>query len=153
MTSTTDRESIAVTPQGTAPPGVTQLAPRRTAASIAANLKALAIYIRVYADEDAAQIGIRPLPVPSASGYLLPLLDGDEDERRAKVDAFAERHGVTAAWDGATRSYRATVWIGELRYAAYAYTQADADEIREWAERRKDDLLAGVREDREALAS
>jgi hypothetical protein len=121
-------------------------------AAIGQGLRALGSLLCEHGARDAALLGIGRLPGPPA--FLVPVMDGTEDERRARVDAFAAAHGVTARWHGATRTYRAKVMFGPVAYIALTRPEADRDLNEDLAVRRleelREELRAGRHEDQAA---
>ena len=92
----------------------------RTAA-IAIGYQLLARHLTACAAEDMQILGVTELPDPRP--YMVPVTRGTDEERKARVDAFAARHGVTAGYDDTTGTYRATVKLGLVTYVAYMITE------------------------------
>lgn len=74
-------------------------------------------YLYAHAGEDMAILGIREIPEPRAQSW--PVTGGTDEERRARVDAFAARHGITAGTDEELGTYRAVLKFGPVEYVAY----------------------------------
>ena len=50
---------------------------------------------------------------------MWPVTGGTDDERKARVDAWAARHGVKAATDEASGHYKAVLSFGAVRLEVY----------------------------------
>lgn len=112
---------------------------------LASGFEALAAHIREHGPGDIALLGLPHLPEPGR--YMLPAQGDEEDERRARVDAFAARYHVTAGWDALMRTYQATVRFGAVTYVAFTTASATEEEVREWARDRRRRLMAAACED------
>lgn len=113
------------------------------AAAAGQGLSALGAHICDHGARDALLLGLPRLPGPGP--YLIAVVDGTEAERRAKVDAFARAHHVTAAPDEATGTYRAVVMFGPVPYIAYTRPEGDLARWADEAARRLAELQAGRR--------
>jgi hypothetical protein len=112
-------------------------------AAVAIGYQLLARHLHACAAEDMALLGVT-LPAEPRP-YMQPVTGGTDEERKARVDAFAARHGVKAGPDDATGTYRAVLSFGPCSYVAYMIpdrTMAD----------RLAALYENVREAREAAA-
>jgi hypothetical protein len=117
---------------------------------LASGFEALAAHIREHGPGDIALLGLPRMPEPGR--YMLPAQGSDDEERRARVDAFARRYGVKAGWDALMRTYQATVWHGPVALVAYAVAAASDEEVREWARDRRERLKAAACEDQAAAS-
>jgi len=77
----------------------------------------LANYLAAHTDEDTFILGIGQAPKPQA--HLVPVIRGTEDQRKAKVDAWARVRHVTAFWHEETSTYRAVMMFGPVPYIVY----------------------------------
>lgn len=74
-------------------------------------------YLYAHAGEDMAILGIREIPEPRAQSW--PVTGGTDEERRARVDKWAARHGVTAGTDETSGQYKAVLAFGAIRHEVY----------------------------------
>jgi hypothetical protein len=112
-------------------------------AAIGQGLRALGSLLCEHGARDAALLGLAALPAPGS--YLVPVMDGTQAERMARVDAFAAAHGVSAGWHAATRTYRAKVMLGSLAYIAFTRPEADRELNERLAVRRLEELREELR--------
>ena len=78
---------------------------------------ALADYLAKCAAQDAFILGRARAPKPQS--HLEPVIKGTEDERKARVDAWARARDVTAGWHEETKTYRAVKHFGPVSYVVY----------------------------------
>jgi hypothetical protein len=112
----------------------------RTAAQ-AVGWQLLARHIHACAAEDMTLLGLREIPDPRPE--MWPVTGGTDEDRMARIDAWAKRHGVTSGPDEASGRYQAVLGFGPVRVIAYMIpdrTMAD----------RLAALYGAVREDRDA---
>jgi hypothetical protein len=107
-------------------------------AALAIGFRLLAAHVKAHGTGDMAILGRTRMPEPPA--WKIAVFGGTDDEQRARVDAWARRHGVTARTDEASGHYEAAVSFGAVRLVAYMIPQ-----------RVMDDRLAGAKERREAI--
>ena len=88
----------------------------RTAA-IAVGQQLYARHLHACAAEDMAILGLREIPDPRPQ--MWPVTGGTDEDRKARVDAWAKRHGVTAGTDETSGSYRAVLGFGPVKVIAY----------------------------------
>ena len=69
------------------------------------------------AAESIELLGLRETPEPRPQ--MWPVTGGTDDERKARVDAWAARHGVKAATDEASGHYKAVLSFGAVRLEVY----------------------------------
>src|SRR5260370_23050988 len=65
----------------------------------------MARHINTCATEDMAILGLREIPAPRPQSW--PVTGGPDEERRARIDAWAARHGIAAHHDPASGQYKA----------------------------------------------
>lgn len=118
-------------------------ADRGKTAAQAIGYQCLARYLHDCAAEDMALLGVREPAEPRP--YMQPVTGGTDEERMARVDAFAARHGVKAHADDVTGTYRAVLAFGPCSYVAYMIPDRTMDE-------RLAALYENVRVAREAAA-
>jgi hypothetical protein len=74
---------------------------------------------------------------------MWPVTGGTDEDRMARIDAWAQRHGITAGPDEASGRYQAVLGFGPVRVIAYMIPdRAMADRLAA--------LYGAVREDRDA---
>ena len=88
----------------------------RTAA-IAVSQQLFARHVNACAAEDMAILGMAKLPDPSPE--MWPVTGGTDEDRKARIDAWAARHGVTAHPDEASGQYRAILGFGPKQLIVY----------------------------------
>jgi hypothetical protein len=98
-------------------PAPTDAVTRDRITALATGFQFAARHIRKCGAGDMEILGRVRLPEPHP--YMIPVIKGDDDERRARVDEWAARHGITAATDEATGHYRAELPFGPLKVIAY----------------------------------
>ena len=74
-------------------------------------------YLHAHAVEDMAILGLREIPEPRPQ--MWPVTGGTDEDRMARVDAWAKRHGVAAGTDEASGTYRAVLGFGPVKVIAY----------------------------------
>ena len=116
---------------------------RGKTAAVAIGYQLLARHLHACAAEDMALLGVTHPAEPRP--YMQPVTGGTDEERKARVDAFAARHGVKAHADDATGTYRAVLSFGPCSYEAYMIPDRTMDE-------RLAGLYENLREAREAAA-
>lgn len=95
----------------------------------------LARHLHEHAAEDMALLGVtRPSP---PRDYWQLVTGGTYEDRKARIDAFAARHGISATFDDSTGQYKAVLSFGPVSYVAYTITQGRLTE-------RVDAIRAGV---------
>jgi hypothetical protein len=92
-------------------------------AAIATGYQIMGAHLGAHGAEDAAILGVSRLPEPRP--YMIPVTNGADEELRARVDAFAARHGITARWDAESSSYRAALKFGPVALIAYMIPAKD----------------------------
>lgn len=120
-------------------------------AAIAIGFLALARYVRHHAAGDMAILGRAAMPEPAP--YKFAVFGGTDEEQKARIDAWAKRHGVTAHTDRVSGHYEAVVSFGPVRLVAYMVPErVMADRVQAENERREairaaaGEVLAGIRE-------
>ena len=98
-------------------------ADRGKTAAMAIGQQLLARHIATCATEDMEILGLREMPEPKP--YMIPVTKGTDEERKARVDAFAARYGVRAYADEAISQYRAVLGFGPVSMVVYMLTDAD----------------------------
>lgn len=88
----------------------------RTAAQ-AIGWQLLARHVNACAAEDMALLGLREIPEPRPQ--MWPVTGGTDEDRRARVDAWAARHGTKAGDDDESGTYRAVLAFGPVRLVVY----------------------------------
>jgi hypothetical protein len=88
----------------------------RTAAQ-AVGYQLIARHLYAFAAEDMKLLGLREIPEPRPQTW--PVTGGTDDERIARVDAFAARHGVRAGTDEDSGTYRAVLAFGPVTLVVY----------------------------------
>lgn len=88
----------------------------RTAA-IAIGYQLIARHINACAAEDMQLLGLAALPDPRPQQW--PVTGGTDEQRRARIDAWAKRHGITAHPDEASGQYRAVLTFGPVSLMVY----------------------------------
>ena len=73
--------------------------------------------------EDMEILGLTEIPEPRA--WMWPVTKGTDDERRARIDAFAKRYGVKAYADPAAGQYKAVLTFGPVELVVYMLTEQD----------------------------
>ena len=116
---------------------------RGKTAAVAIGYQLLARHLHACAAEDMALLGVTHPAEPRP--YMQPVTGGTDEERKARVDAFAARHGVKAHADDATGTYRAVLSFGPCSYVAYMIPDRTMGE-------RLAALYENLREAREAAA-
>jgi hypothetical protein len=86
-------------------------------AAIAFGYRCLARYLHDCAAGDMQILGITQPVEPRP--FMQPVTGGTDEERRARVDAFAARHGITAGTNEELGTYRAVLKFGPVEYVAY----------------------------------
>ena len=108
----------------------------------------LARHVYSCAAEDMAILGLREIPDPRPE--MWPVTGGTDEDRMARIDAWAKRHGVKAGTDEASGHYKAVLTFGAVRLEVYTVPERlMADRVRA-AEDRLAALYGAVREDRDA---
>ena len=121
MTSATDFKTPWETEQYAADRG-------RTAA-LAIGQQLYARHLYACAAEDMAILGLREIPEPRPQKW--PVTGGTDEECRARVDAWAKRHGVKAGTDEDSGHYRAVLSFGPVRLEVYTVpAKVMADRVR-----------------------
>lgn len=87
------------------------------AAAQAIGWQLLARHVNACAAEDMQILGIREIPEPRPQ--MWPVTGGTDEDRKARVDAWAARHGVKAGTDEASGSYRAVLGFGPVKVIVY----------------------------------
>ena len=120
-------------------------------AALAISLQLLARYVMTGLAGDMAILGRAAMPEPPA--YKIAVFGGTDDEQKARIDAWAKRHGVTARTDRVSGHYEAAVPFGPVRLVAYMVPQRVMDDrVQAENERREairaaaGEVLAGIRE-------
>ena len=88
----------------------------RTAA-MAVGQQLYARHLYACAAEDMEILGLREIPEPRPQKW--PVTGGTDEECRARVDAWAKRHGVRAGTDEASGHYKAVLSFGPVRLEVY----------------------------------
>lgn len=88
----------------------------RTAAQ-AIGQQCYARYLHDRAAEDMALLGITAIPEPRPQ--MWPVTGGSDEDRKARVDAFATRHGIRAGTDETSGTYRAVLAFGPVTLVVY----------------------------------
>ena len=114
----------------------------RTAAQ-ATGWQLLARHIWACAAEDMEILGLREIPDPRPLQW--PVTGGTDEDRKARVDAWAARHGVTAHPDPASGQYKAVLEFGPVHLVVYMIPDLVMAQ-------RLSALREAVREGREAAA-
>lgn len=94
--------------------------------AMAVGWQLLARHIAACAAEDMEILGVAALPEPRP--WMVPVTRGSDEERRARVDAFAKRHGVRAHADEASGQYKAVLTFGPVSMVVYMIAEADLSE-------------------------
>ena len=97
----------------------------RTAA-IAVGYQLLARHVNACGTEDLELLGLREIPDPRPQ--MWPVTGGTDDDRRARIDAWAKRHGTTAGPDEDGGTYRAVLSFGLVKVIAYMIPDRTMDE-------------------------
>jgi hypothetical protein len=97
----------------------------RTAA-LAVGQQLYARHLHACAAEDMAILGLREIPEPRPQ--MWPVTGGTDDDRRARIDAWAKRHGTTAGPDEEGGTYRAVLSFGLVKVIAYMIPDRTMDE-------------------------
>lgn len=100
-------------------------------------------HVNACAAEDMETLGLRELPEPRPQSW--PVTGGTDEDRRARVDAWAARHGVTAHPDPASGQYKAVLTFGPVHLVVYMIPDLVMAE-------RLQAIREAVREGREAAA-
>jgi hypothetical protein len=100
----------------------------------------LARHINTCAAEDMEILGLTALPDPRP--WTWPVTRGTSEERRARVDAWAARHGVTAGPDLVSGTYRATLKFGPVTLTVYTMGEGNLEERMAEIQRLADETLA-----------
>ena len=95
-------------------------------ATIAVGQQLLARHLHACAAEDMAILGLREIPEPRPQ--MWPVTGGTDEDRRARIDAWAKRHGVTAGPDEDGGTYRAVLSFGLVKVIAYMIPDRTMDE-------------------------
>jgi hypothetical protein len=74
-------------------------------------------YLHAHALEDMELLGIREIPDPRPQ--MWPVTGGTDEDRMARIDAWAKRHGITAGTDEASGHYKAVLAFGPVRVEVY----------------------------------
>lgn len=74
-------------------------------------------YLAAHAEEDTFILEMGQSPKPQA--HLVPVIRGTEEQRRARIDAWARVRHVVAFWHADTGSYRAVKFFGPVAYIVY----------------------------------
>ena len=102
---------------GTALEGRTDREAEQFAAAQAVGFQLIAHHIKICAAEDMQILGLAGLPEPRPEMWAVT--KGTEEERRARIDAWAKRYGVKAGPDEASGQYRAVLGFGPKRLIVY----------------------------------
>jgi len=86
-------------------------------AAMALGYQLLARHINAFAAEDMGLLGIRE--IPEARPQSWPVTGGSDEERKARVDAFAERHGIRPVTDAVSGQYKAVLEFGPVSLVVY----------------------------------
>jgi hypothetical protein len=120
-------------------------------AALALGFLLLAKYVKHHAAGDMQILGRTAMPEPPP--YKFAVFGGTDDEQKARIDAWAKRHGVTAHTDRVSGHYEAAVPFGPVRLVAYMVPErVMADRVQAENERREairaaaGEVLAGIRE-------
>ena len=120
------------------------------AAAIAIGYQLLARHISACAAEDAELLGLTALPDPRPQTW--PVTVGTDEERKARIDAWAARHGVTASTDETSGHYKAVLKYGPVWLEVYMVPdQIMADQVQHVKDRLTA-IHAAVSETRKAVA-
>jgi hypothetical protein len=103
-----------------------QAADHGKSAAQAIGYRCIGRYLHEHAGEDMAILGLREIPEPRAQ--MWPVTGGTDEDRRARVDAWAKRHGVTAGDEEESGTYRAVLSFGPVRVIAYMIPDRTMDE-------------------------
>ena len=87
------------------------------AAAQAVGFQLIARHINACAAEDIEILGLAGLPEPRPEMWAVT--KGTEEERKARIDAWAKRHGIKAGLDEASGQYRAVLGFGPKRLIVY----------------------------------
>ena len=87
------------------------------AAAQAVGFQLIARHINACAAEDLEILGLAGLPEPRPEMWAVT--KGTEEERKARIDAWAKRHGIKAGPDEASGQYRAVLGFGPKRLIVY----------------------------------
>lgn len=99
-------------------------------AAMALGYQLLARHVIAWAAEDMQILGMAALP--GQRPWTWPVTKGGDEERKARVDAWAARHGVTAHADESTGHYQADLTFGPHLIRVYMVPdQVMADRVRE----------------------
>ena len=121
MTSATDFKTSWEAAQYAADHGKT--------AAIADGQQCYARHLAACAAEDMQILGLSEIPEPRPQ--MWPVTGGTDEQRRARVDAWAARHGVHARDDEASGQYRAVLKFGPVTLTVYTIPeQVTADRVK-----------------------
>lgn len=91
--------------------------------AMAMGSRLLGHHVTACAAEDMQILGLRQMPEPRP--WMWPVTAGTDEERMARVDAWAARHGIRAYSDEAAGQYKATLTFGPVELTVYTITDAD----------------------------
>ena len=86
-------------------------------AAMAVGYQLLARHVNACAAEDMELLGLRELPAPRPQTW--PVVGGTDEDRKARVDAWAARHGIKAGPDPASGQYKAVLTFGPVCLIVY----------------------------------
>jgi len=86
-------------------------------AATAIGYQLLARHVNACAAEDMEMLGISKIPEPRPQ--MWPVTGGTDEDRKARVDAFATRHGIRAGTDETSGTYRAVLAFGPVALIVY----------------------------------
>src|SRR5512142_2903612 len=86
-------------------------------AAMAVGFQLLARHVNACAGEDMELLGMTALPDPRPQSW--PVTGGSDEDRKARVDAWAARHGVKAHTDTASGQYKAVLTFGPVQLSVY----------------------------------
>lgn len=92
-------------------------ADRGKTAAQAISHRLYAEYLYAHAAEDMKLLGLTAIPEPRPE--MWPVTGGTDEDRKARVDAWAAAHHVKAATDEASGTYRAVLGFGPVKVIAY----------------------------------
>jgi len=90
-------------------------------AATAIGYQLYARHLHEHAAGDMALLGLTAIPEPRPQ--MWPVTQGTDEERRARVDAFARCHGITAGPDEASGTYRAVLAFGPVSVVVYTMSE------------------------------
>jgi hypothetical protein len=73
-----------------------------------------------------AILGLREIPDPRPE--MWPVTGGSDQDRMARIDAWAKRHGIKAGLDEASGRYQAVLGFGPAKVIAYMIPDRTMDE-------------------------